>query len=51
MTIQEVEAVLKERAEVRAAKNFARSDELRAHLIARGVDVLDSKAGTTWRFV
>lgn len=46
----EIAGALKERLEARAAKNFARSDEMRAYLSARGVEVLDSKAGTTWRF-
>jgi cysteinyl-tRNA synthetase len=49
LSVGEVEAVVKERSEARTAKNFARSDELRAYLIARGVDVLDSKAGSRWR--
>lgn len=49
LSVGEVEAVVKERTEARTAKNFARSDELRAYLIARGVDVLDSKAGSRWR--
>jgi cysteinyl-tRNA synthetase len=50
LTVGEVEALLKERVEARAAKNFARSDELRAYLTARGVDVLDTKSGSSWRF-
>lgn len=47
---EEVAAVIKERSEARAAKDFARSDALRKELIAHGVDVLDSKSGSTWRF-
>lgn len=46
----EVQTLLAERVEARAAKNFARSDEIRKDLAARGVEVLDSKAGSSWRF-
>ncbi len=43
--------LLRERAEVRAAKNFARSDEIRKEAALRGVEILDSKSGSTFRFV
>jgi cysteinyl-tRNA synthetase len=46
----QVQNLLKERLEVRAAKNFTRSDEIRAELAARGVEVLDTKQGSTYRF-
>jgi cysteinyl-tRNA synthetase len=49
-TPSEIQALLTERVEARAAKNFARSDEIRKELAARGVEVLDSKSGSTWRF-
>jgi cysteinyl-tRNA synthetase len=49
-TPEEVETLLAERVEARAAKDFARSDEIRKDLAARGVEVLDSKAGSSWRF-
>lgn len=42
--------LLTERLAARAAKNFARSDEIRSELATHGVEVLDSKAGSTWRF-
>ena len=50
LTPEQVRSVIAERSEARAAKNFARSDELRAMLISSGVDVLDSKSGSSWRF-
>ena len=50
ITPREIEALLAERVAVRAAKNFQRSDEIRNDLAKRGVEVLDSKAGVTWRF-
>ena len=49
-TPAEARNLLAERVEARVAKNFARSDEIRNDLAARGVEVLDSKAGSTWRF-
>lgn len=50
LTPAAVRAVVEERAAARAAKDFARSDELRRQLNAHGVDVLDTKAGSSWRF-
>ena len=44
-----VEARLRERAEARKAKDFARADEIRAELKAGGVELMDTPAGTTWR--
>ena len=49
-TPAEVRTLLAERVEARAAKNFARSDEIRKELESRGVEVLDSKVGSSWRF-
>jgi len=50
LTPESVTAIVRARTEARAAKDFARSDELRKQLQAHGVDVLDSKAGSSWRF-
>jgi cysteinyl-tRNA synthetase len=50
LTPASVRAIVQERAEARATKDFARSDELRRQLNAHGVDVLDTKAGSSWRF-
>ena len=47
---EEISKLLAERIEARAAKNFTRSDEIRKDLAARGVEVLDSKSGSSWRF-
>ncbi|MGQ0573684.1 MAG: CysS/YqeB C-terminal domain-containing protein [Pseudonocardia sp.] len=43
-----VEALLNERAAARAARDFARADELRDRLAAAGVEVRDSPAGAQW---
>ncbi len=46
-----VEVRLRERAEARRAKAFARADEIRAELKSTGVELMDTPAGTTWRVV
>ncbi|MBN2647205.1 MAG: cysteine--tRNA ligase [Thiotrichales bacterium] len=47
----QIEALIEERKQARAAKNFARSDEIRDLLKAQGIELLDSAAGTNWRKV
>ena len=44
-----VDAKVKERADARAAKDFARGDAIRAELLAMGVELLDAGGGTSWR--
>jgi len=46
-----VEARIAERAAARAAKDFARADEIRKSLQATGIELMDSPSGTTWRVV
>ena len=46
-----VEARIAERAAARAAKDFARADEIRKALQATGIELMDSPGGTTWRVV
>jgi len=46
---EEIEALLAERAEARKAKNFARADEIRDSLAARGVVIEDGPDGAAWR--
>ena len=45
---EEVEALIVERKEARATKDFARSDEIRDQLAAAGVILKDGPEGTTW---
>ncbi|KAB0671405.1 cysteine--tRNA ligase [Oryzomonas sagensis] len=45
----EIERLIVERAEARKAKNFKRSDEIRDLLLEKGVQLLDSAQGTTWK--
>ena len=43
-----VEDMIKQRAEAKKAKNYARADEIRAELAAKGVTLVDTSAGTKW---
>ena len=45
----EIESLIKERADARKAKNFARSDEIRDSLKARGIILEDTPQGTKWK--
>jgi cysteinyl-tRNA synthetase len=45
----EVRALLEERAAVRAARDFARSDALREQLAALGIAIEDTSQGQRWR--
>lgn len=49
ISLEEIEAGIEERRQARSDKNFARSDEIRADLAERGIELLDSPQGTTWR--
>jgi cysteinyl-tRNA synthetase len=46
---QWVEERLAARKAARAARDFAAADAIRAELVARGIAIEDSAAGTTWR--
>jgi cysteinyl-tRNA synthetase len=46
-----VEARIAERTAARAARDFARADEVRVALRAQGIELQDTPAGTTWRVV
>jgi len=46
----QVDELLSQRAQARAAKNFARADEIRTQLAERDIEVMDTPAGTRWRF-
>jgi cysteinyl-tRNA synthetase len=45
----EIQALIDERQAARAAKNFARADEIRDHLTAMGIILEDTKEGLRWR--
>ncbi|HEY7376684.1 MAG TPA: cysteine--tRNA ligase [Polyangia bacterium] len=46
-----VEARIQERAAARAAKDFARADEIRKALREQGIELMDGPSGTTWRVI
>ncbi len=43
-----IQALIDERAQARKDKNFARGDEVRDELASLGIELLDSREGTTW---
>ena len=45
----DVEALINERLVARSNRDFARADQIRDGLAARGVELLDSPTGTTWK--
>eukprot|EP00882_Tetradesmus_deserticola_P023285 GHRQ01025337.1.p6 GENE.GHRQ01025337.1~~GHRQ01025337.1.p6 ORF type:complete len:108 (+),score=63.53 GHRQ01025337.1:1-324(+) len=49
LTQQEVEERIAARAAARAAKDFAAADAVRVELSGKGVMLMDSPEGTTWR--
>ena len=49
LNAEEIEALIVERREARANKDFARSDQIRDELAAKGVQLLDGPEGTTWK--
>ncbi|MCY4583138.1 MAG: class I tRNA ligase family protein, partial [Chloroflexi bacterium] len=46
-----VEALVEQRAALRAARDFAGADAVRDQLTAMGIELTDSPSGTTWRVV
>jgi cysteinyl-tRNA synthetase len=43
-----IQALIDERTQSRKDKNFARSDEIRDELASNGIELLDSREGTSW---
>ena len=44
----EIDALVRERDEARAARDFARADALRDELTGRGIKLEDTPNGTVW---
>ena len=47
--VQEIEAKIAERAEAKKNKDYARADAIRAELLEKGVVLVDTKEGTTFK--
>ena len=45
----EIEAMIAERQAARKEKNFARADEIRDELAAKGIVLLDTREGVKWK--
>ncbi len=48
MLDEEIERLIEERQAARKAKNFARADEIRAELAAKGIQLKDTREGVKW---
>ena len=46
---EKVEALIKERAEARSAKNYKRADEIRDEIKAMGIVLEDTSQGVKWK--
>ncbi len=46
---EEIQAMIDERAQARAAKDFAKADEIRDRLAEKGIALEDGPEGTTWK--
>ncbi|MBU6468471.1 MAG: cysteine--tRNA ligase [Betaproteobacteria bacterium] len=49
LTDEQIEAAIVERKQARLERNYQRSDEIRDYLLAKGVILEDTPAGTSWR--
>lgn len=49
LTYTAIDNLIVERADAKTNKNFARADEIREQLKEAGIELEDSRAGTTWR--
>jgi cysteinyl-tRNA synthetase len=51
LTADQIEALIAARAAARKGKDFKRADEIRQELKAKGVEIMDSPQGTTWKVI
>jgi len=49
LTPEAIEQLITERRQARQERNFARADAIRDELAAKGIELLDSKEGTSWK--
>ncbi len=48
--VTEVETLVRQRTEARRKKDYSTADRIRSDLEARGVELVDTPSGTTWKF-
>ena len=48
---REIDALVVARTDARNSRDFARADQIRADLTARGIELRDGASATTWRAV
>ena len=46
-----IDALVLQRAQAKKAKNFAEADRIREELKAQGIEIVDTKEGTSWKRV
>jgi len=49
ITAKEIEDLIQQRLQARAEKDFSRSDEIRIELDEKGILLLDTREGTSWK--
>ncbi len=49
MLDEDIEALIEERQAARKEKNFARADEIRDELLAKGIILEDTREGVKWK--
>jgi len=49
ITAEEIEELIRQRLQARAEKDFARGDEIRLELDTKGILLLDTREGTSWK--
>ena len=49
LTQEEIEQLIAERSDARKARDFKRGDEIRDLLLEKGIQILDSVQGTSWK--
>lgn len=48
ISVADIEALIEQRRQARVNKDWAESDRIRDHLLARGIALKDTREGTTW---
>ena len=49
--VQKIEMLIAERIEAKDNKDYTRSDEIRDELLSMGIEIKDTREGTTWEKV